>query len=108
VDIVERGQGTIRIWRQWLIDRCTELYEAEQNGMSNEDIALTSTTRCPAFRSDPTIKHHDCVVNARPSVLDDESLACNVEIQGKPDGLRTPHYLQDTNCLQSLLYELPI
>lgn len=97
VNIVEHGQGTIRVWRQWLIDRCAELYEAELSGTSSKKLDQTLTTRFPTFLSDPTIlwtdykrnvglrvqvRHRNSAVYGMDN-LDDESLACDVEIQGK-------------------------
>jgi len=97
VNIVEPGAGTIRVWRNWLIDRCNELYEAENSGTSASSLEATPTTRTPAFRSDPTILWTDYKKNvglrvlvrhrAREAydteILDDDPLSCDLEIQGK-------------------------
>lgn len=97
VNIVEPGQGTIRVWRHWLVDRCKELYEAEQAGTTRTPLQETATTRIPAFRSDPTILWTDYKKNVGLRVLvrhrnpaayamrdlDDEPLGCDLEIQGK-------------------------
>lgn len=100
VNIVEQGQGTIRVWRKWLIDRCTELYEAEKNGTVAQDLELTASSRCPTFHKDPTILWTDYRKNVGLKVrvrhcnprayevedLDDEPLVCDVEILGKFKG----------------------
>lgn len=98
VNIVEPGQGTIRVWRHWLVDRCNELYEAEKSGTSDKVIEQSPTARIPAFRTDPTILWTDYKKNVGLRVLvrrntaaagrcsadmDDEPLVCDLEIQGK-------------------------
>jgi len=99
MNIVEPGQGTMRVWRQWLIDRSRELYEAENSGTSGKEIETTSTLRTPNFRGDPTILWTDYKKNVglrmrvrhrNPAAydmsaddLEDEPLACDVEIAGK-------------------------
>lgn len=95
VNVVEPGQGTIRVWRHWLIERCKELFEAEMSGTSQNPVEQISTTRIPAFRSDPTILWTDYKKNVGIRVQvrhhnpeayhaddnDDEPLSCDVVIQ---------------------------
>ena len=96
INIVEPGQGTIRVWRHWLIDRARELRQAEESGAA-EEIEPSLTSRCPTFRTDPTILWTDYKKNVGlrlqvrfrdPSTydlhdLDDENLSCDLEIAGR-------------------------
>lgn len=94
VNIVEANEGIIRVWRPWLLDRGRELYEAERKGALPK-LERSSTTVCPAFRTDPTILWTDARKNVGLKVavrfrderfygdqdLDNETLSCDLEIQ---------------------------
>jgi len=104
VNIVEPGQGTIRVWRHWLIDRCKELHEAEKIGTSAKALEETATSRAPAFHSDPTILWTDYKKNVGLRVLvrhrnsaaysmedlDEEPLGCDLEVSGKHASVFAP------------------
>lgn len=106
VNIVEPNQGNIRVWRTWLLDRGKELYAAEKSGAMPE-LERSSTTRCPAFRTDPTILWTDVRKNVGLKVavrfrdkrfygdtdLDEETLSCDLEIQGKLRDMLLRHEL---------------
>lgn len=96
VNIVDPGQGTIRVWRTWLMDRGKELFEAEKLGAATV-IERSSTLACPDFHRDPTILWTDYRKNVGLKLgvrfrdprfysdedLDEETLSCDLEIQGE-------------------------
>lgn len=107
VNVVEPGQGTIRIWRQWLVERCQVSYERrkaeegqQQLGESPPGEALTrsNTFKCPTVKSDPDIMWTDYKKNVGLKVevrhrnptaymkteaqLDEDALSCDLIIQG--------------------------
>ena len=88
VDIVQKGQGTIRVWRQWLIDRCHELLDAERNGRELEfcEVQKDKTILWTDFRRNVGLSlkvryHHPGGI--AEADLEDEPLSCDIEIRGE-------------------------
>lgn len=97
--IVEPGQGTIRIYRQWLMDRCQETDKLDRGEEIGVKLEHSYTSDIPNFRADNTILWTDTKKNVGLKVLvrerdapppvgegedrDDLPLACDVELQGK-------------------------
>lgn len=88
VNIVQPGQGTIRVWRHWLVDRCKELFEAERDGGFaeekgvNNDKAILWTDYHKNVGVRVAIRHRNPAHNYIDD-LDDEVLSCDMEIQGR-------------------------
>lgn len=99
VNVVEPGQGTIRVWRQWLLDRCMESADTELMDVEDaEELRQSLTNTCPNFQQDKSILWTDYnrnvglrvrVRHKNPSVdlasVDDPDelpLSCDIEILG--------------------------
>lgn len=101
VNVVEPGQGTIRIWREWLINRCKAAYEkekAEQEDPAGEELTRSSTMKYPNVKSDPGIMWTDYKKNVglrvevrhrnpsaylkSPEQLEEDAISCDLIIQG--------------------------
>lgn len=110
VNVVEPGQGTIRIWREWLVKRCQVAYERRRaqergdepdnivEGPEGEILTRSSTFKCPTVKSDPDIIWTDYKKNVGLRVevrhrnptaywkteeqLDEDALSCDLIIQG--------------------------
>lgn len=115
VNVVEPGQGTIRIWRQWLVERCQEAYErmkAEEEeikkrggSFQGEPLTRSGTFKCPTVKSDPDIlwtdyrrnvglkveiRHRNEAHNRKTEAqLDEDALSCDLIIQGTYSHLRS-------------------
>ncbi|KAK5075387.1 hypothetical protein LTS08_001545 [Lithohypha guttulata] len=86
VNIVQPGQGTIRVWRNWLVDRCRELYEAERDGMELDcaSVAKDSTILWTDYHKNVGVKvavRHRNLMHNEMNDLDEETLSCDLEIQ---------------------------
>jgi hypothetical protein len=103
VPMVETGQGVIRVWREWLIQRAKSLQEMESElGMTEaleepNELSRSFTTNAPLVGKDPCILWTDYKRNVGIKVavkskdgkcykdtldLDDVPLSFTIEIQG--------------------------
>lgn len=102
VNVVQPGQGTIRIWREWLVGRCKSAYDRErakqEGNVTGEELTRSSTMRYPNVKSDPDIiwtdhkknvglrvevRHRNVSAYSKtPEQLDDDALSCDLIIQG--------------------------
>lgn len=108
VNVVEPGQGTIRIWRQWLVERCRVAFERQKAdeaaqgvfgaGTPGQILTRSNTFKCPTVQSDPDIiwtdyrknvglrvevRHRNPAAYYRTEAeLDEDALSCDLIIQG--------------------------
>lgn len=97
VDVVQSGQGVMRVWKHWLQDRAIELWQQDQEG--GVQIDRTSTTSCPTIGADKNIMWTDYRKNVGlrlavrdregrcygkdPSEYDDAPMSFAIEIEGE-------------------------
>ena len=56
VHIVQSGEGVVRVWRDWLLDRAEETRRSEEEQEAQEDILERSPTEsCPSIADDRSI-----------------------------------------------------
>lgn len=85
VDVVQKGQGVMRIWKQWLRDRAGEMIEDDGDAFG-ADLARSFTNTCPSVDSDRCILWTDCRRNVglRVGVHDQHR---DRQVEGDPDDL---------------------